>query len=243
MRKILISLLAIALAAPVFAQPDPDDDESGSTKTKQNAVYLGIKAGGTLTTMTQPDEADLYDKSGYGYSAGLAFKMRFGKASEASNAGTGLFAVGAELKYKLNSVKTKAIDEDGKENAKLELGYFEVPVYGQIYPFVKSNAFNALYIEAGVSFAGTISRKPETLTLDHPNDRYSKIIYDIDHNGSKLKGMDVRPIAGLGYTFPGTGLDVNFRYYFGTSKLAENLNSKMNSAELSLAYYFSLGKF
>lgn len=243
MRKILISLLALALTSPVLAQSDEGEDDGYSGKTKNNAFFLGIKAGGTLTTMTQPEEGDLYDGSGFGFSAGLALKARFGNPSGASHAGSGYFGAGLELKYKLNTVKTVGTDEDGKENANLSVGYFEVPIYGQLYPLVKSPALNSLYIELGVSFAGTLSRSPKSLTMYNPNERYSEVTYYIDGNGKKLKGMDVRPLIGAGYTVPGTGLDINLRYYLGTSKLAENFDCKMNTFEFSLAWNFQIGTF
>ena len=58
--------------------------------------------------------------------------------------------------------------------------------------------------------------------MEEPSADYSQVTYKLDADGSKLKGLDVRPMAGLGYTIPGTGLDVNARYYLGMSKMAEN---------------------
>ena len=94
-----------------------------------------------MTSMTQPAQCDLYDKSGIGFSGGVAMKARFGKATENSYEGTGMFGVGLELKYKQNNVKTIANEGD------LKLGYFEVPVTLQFYPFAKSKIMNPFYIE------------------------------------------------------------------------------------------------
>ena len=67
--------------------------------------------------------------------------------------------------------------------------------------------------------------------------------FNIDNNGSKVKGMDVRPLVGLGYTIPNTGLDINARYYIGTSDLSSSFKSKMNSFEVSLAWLFNASRF
>lgn len=244
MKKILIFIAALSLSVPGFAQSDDGEDELISMgKEKSNAFFLGPKVGGTMTSMTQPNEGKLYDGSGFGFSGGLAFQARFGKASENSVGGTGYFGAGLELKYKLNSVKTLGTDESGKENAKMSIGYFEVPVFAHIYPLAKSPSLNSFYVELGAAFAGTLSRSPKSLTLINPSADYSLVTYNLDANGSTLKGMDVRPFAGLGYTIPNTGLDINARYYIGTSELAGNFPCKMNTLEVSLAWLFNIGKF
>ena len=250
MKKILFIIAALTLSVPGFAQSDDGEDVIAQgkekPKTKKNAFFLGPKVGGTMTTMTQPDEGKLYDGPGFGFSGGLAFQARFGKANENEDTdpGTGYFGVGLELKYKLNSVKTLGTDESGNENAKMSVGYFEAPVFVHIYPMAKSpSGISPLYVELGVAFAGTLSRSPESLTLDNPSDYYSSVTYNLDANGSKLKGMDIRPFAGIGYTIPKTRLDINVRYFIGTSKLAGNFPCRMNNLEVSLAWLFNIGKF
>ena len=244
MKKIL--MMSACLLASTMAWAQTEDVEipvpqpgSGSSF----AISIGPKISGVMTTMTQPDQSDLYDGSGFGFSGGVAAQIRFGRATPESAGGTGLFGLGLELKYKQNQVKTIGTDQDGKENAKLQIDYFEVPVYAQIYPFAKSTSMgglNSLYIEVGASFAGTMSRKPESLTVTREDN--SNVTYNLDTDGSKLKGMDIRPLVGLGYTIPKTGLNFNARYYLGGSKLAENFNSKMNSFEFSLAWMFNTNR-
>ena len=246
MKKFLFFFVAFCAGTTMsFAQSDDlENDLIFQRREKSNAFFLGPKVGGTLTTMTQPDEGKLYKGSGFGFSAGLALKARFGKATENSEGGTGLFGVGLELKYRTNSVKTNATDEAGKENANLSIGYFEVPIYVHIYPFVSSNVMNTFYVEAGVSISGTMSRSPKSLSLSKElNSGYTDVVYNIDSGSKKLKGGDIRPLIGLGYTIPRTGLDINVRYLFGTSKLAKNMPCKMNSLEVSLAWMFSVSKF
>lgn len=235
--------MAFVCIAPVFAQNDDGEELIITRKEKSNAFFLGPKIGGTMTTMTQPNEGKLYDGSAFSFSGGLAMNMRFGKASENSVGGTGYFGAGLELKYRQSAVKTVGKDEDGKENANLSLSYFEVPVYVHVYPFAKSRSMNTFYVELGASFGGTLSRKPKSITVTNPNSDYSSVTYNIDANGSKLKGWDVRPLAGLGYTIPNTGLDINARYYIGTTELAGNFPCKMSTMEISLSWMFNVSKF
>lgn len=230
MKKILLLIVALMSITPIFAQVD-DDVNLNFVKPKKSLIFIGPKVGVTMTSMTQPTECDLYDKSGIGFSGGLAMRARFGKVSENSLEGTGWVGVGLELKYKQNNVKT--VDQD------LKLGYFEVPVTFQLYPFAKSKVMNPFYIELGASFAGIMSKSPDQLTVNNPGGDYRYVTY---HTGD-LKGFDVRGVAGIGYTIPNTGLDISGRYYLGTSELAKNFACKMSSIEVSLAWYFTIAKF
>ena len=243
MKKTLFFIMALTLTVPLFAQSDDGEEEIIPVKVKRNAFFLGPKVGGTITSMTQPDEGKLYDGAGFGFTGGLVVKARFGRASENSVGGTGYFGAGFELKYKQNVVKTLGTDENGKENANLSMGYFEAPIYAHFYPLPKTRGFNSLYVEVGIAFSGTLSRSPESLTLYNPSADFSQVTYNMNMEGSKLKGGDIRPLVGIGYTIPRTGLDINLRYSFGTSKLAGNFPCKMNTLEFSLAWLFNIGKF
>lgn len=256
MKKIFVLVFASMLFTSMDAQNDAQSQRSRGRSAKpelaqkKHSFYLGLKAGVDLSTMTQPKECDLYDGSGIGFSGGVVGKARFGQATPNAPAGTGIWGAGLELKYKQNTVKTIGTDESGKANANLSLGYLEVPVYVQVYPFYKSDAMNTFYIEAGPDFAVNLSRKPKSLTVNNLAGSYSSVTYNIDTNGSKLKGTDVRIMAGIGYDFAirndkgeATNLiGINARYYLGTSKLAENFNCKMNTFEISLSWMFNIGK-
>lgn len=253
MKKVVLLLFAAMLCTSTYAQRSGQSGRStGSTLAqKKHAFYLGIRGGLDITTMTQPDECELADGAGVGGSIGAVAKMRFGRSSENAFAGTGLFGAGLELKYKLNSVKTIGMDENGTENANLSVGYLEVPVFGQIYPFYKSNKMNQFYVELGPVFAGTVSRSPEMLYVDsNMKEGYSEAFYCFDTKDSQLKGWDVRVMFGLGYDFtiknskhePAHLLGINARYYVGTSGLAGNFPCKMNTFELSFSYMFNIWK-
>ena len=248
MKKLILICAALFTMTAMHAQSEPDEFEfgdggTGFVKTKNNAFYVGPKVGATISTMTDPEEGKLADGAGAGVSAGVGFKARFGKASANSIGGTGFVGVGLELKYTLNSVKTKASNEKGKSNAALSLSYLDIPVYAQVFPLAKVKGANSLYIEAGVKFGILMGCGPKTLTFEQSDGNVSKAVYHINDGDSKLKGGDISPLIGLGYTVPGTGLDVNARYKIGTSKLAGNFPCKVSSFEVSLAWYFNAGKF
>lgn len=256
MKKTIVLILASMLCTASFAQRSVQPQRGGGRSArpelaqKKHSFFLGFRGGLDFTSMTQPDECDLYDGAGVGYSGGIVTKVRFNQATPNAPAGTGLLGAGLEVKYKLNAVKTIATDEAGQENAELSIGYLEVPVFLQIYPFYKSDAMNTFYIELGPDFAGTISRKPESLTVSNLTGEYSSVTYHIDDEVSKLKGMDVRLMAGLGYDFAIKNdkhettnlIGLNARYYLGTSKLAGNFNSTMSTLEVSLSWMFNIGK-
>lgn len=225
MKKIFLMLFVLAGIVPAMAQSD-DNDEGGFYE-KSNAIFLGPKLGATFTSMGQPKEVDLYDGSGFGISAGLQGKVRFGQATENSDGGTGFFGIGLELKYKQNKVKTIGSDD-------LSLGYFEVPVTAQVYPFAKKQALNGFYIEAGPDFSFLMSKSPDVLSVPSANIAY--------HTGD-FKGGDVRLLAGIGYTLPGSSFEVNGRYYIGMSDLAGNFPCKQNTLEVSLSWLFKIGMF
>lgn len=257
MKKIFIVIIASMLCVPMFAQRDTQSQRGGGRSTstaplaqKKHAFYLGIKGGLDITSMTQPNECDLYDGAGVGGSIGVVGKVRFKRASQTSFAGTGLWGAGLELKYKNNSVKTIGTNELGREKSNLSVGYIEIPIYAQLFPFFKTNKMNTFYIEAGPDFAASIGRSPKTLTVDNMIGDFGSVTYNIDNDGSKLKGMDFRIMFGLGYDLPIKNskhetshlIGLNARYYVGTSKLAGNFPCKMNTFELSLSWMFNIGK-
>lgn len=227
MKKIFLMLFALAAVLPAVAQSDDNEDEGFSRYEKSNAIFLGPKVGATFTSMGQLKEVDLYDGAGFGFSAALAGKVRFGKATENTDGGTGMFGLSMELKYKQNKVKTIGSDD-------LSLGYFEIPITAQVYPFAKKQALNSFFIEAGPDFAFLASKSPDVLSVPSANIAY--------HTGD-FKGGDLRIVAGLGYTIPNTSLEINGRYYIGMSELAGNFPCKMSSIEVSLSWLFKIGQF
>lgn len=247
MKKTLITIMCALFSAHSFAQIEDNIIE----RVQKNQFSLGVKAGLNFTSMTDPSECSLNKRAATGYSASLAAKLRFRQATENSPAGTGTLALGVEVKYASNKVKTLATDEKGIPEADLLINKLSVPVFVQLYPLSKVASMNTFYLEAGAEFALMLSSKPKSLTVSgtpgkYPfisgADKYNSITYNFDKDGSKLKSNDLRILVGAGYTIPGTGLDINARYYIGTSKLAENMPCKLSTAEISLAWMFNAGK-
>ena len=231
MKKILLLAAAVMGSYCGFAQSSGDIDFAANSKLKNHALFVGPKVGGSMTTISgQPTECDLFDGGSFGITGGLALKARFGRVTENSFEGTGMFGVGLELKYRQAKAKTIAADD-------LSLGYFEIPVLFQVYPMASSKSMNGFYIEAGPDFAMLMSKSPDALNVNL-NQPYPGL-ESVRYNTSDLKGGDLRVAVGLGYTIPNTGLDINARYYIGTSELSkEVLPSKMNFIEVSLSWLF-----
>ena len=238
MKKLIILFVAILGISPAFAQSDEGADFSSFVKPKKSAFFIGPKGGVTMSSMTQPNECDLYDGSGIGFSGGIAMKARFGRATENSIEGTGMVGVGLELKYKQNKVKTIAGDD-------LSLGYFEVPVTLQFYPSTKSNVMNGFYIEAGVAGGLLTSKSPDQIKLkEELNQPWPGILSkEYVFKTGDLKGFDVHPVVGIGFTIPNTGFDINARYNIGMSELAENFPCKVSAIEVSISWLFKAAKF
>lgn len=237
MKKFLFLALAILSGHNCFAQSNGELDipDIGSS-SKNNVFFVGPKIGGSFSSIAgQPAECDLFDGGSFGFSGGVAMRARFGRATENSFEGTGMFGVGLELKYRQAKAKTIANDD-------LSLGYLEIPLLLQVYPMASSSSLNGLYIEAGPDFAMLMSKSPDELSLKL-NQPYPGL-ESIKYNTGDLKGGDCRIAVGIGYTIPNTGLDINARYYFGMSELAkDSLPSKMNFAEVSISWLFNAFKF
>ena len=230
MKKTLLFSFFIMLGQACLAQGINIEDY------RNNVLTLGLKAGLGMTTISgQPEECDLIDSGSMGFSAGIAAKARFGRATDNSRPGSGLLGAAVELKYRQAKAKTIADDD-------LSLGYFEVPVLLQIYPVCKQSALNGLYIEAGPEFALLISKSPDKLHV--PLSQTVGQLQSVTYHTGDLKGGDVRLAVGVGYTVPNTGLDINFRYHLGMGEMAKNsLPCKMRAMELSVAWLFNLTKF
>lgn len=230
-------LIVIAVLCSMYVQAQNDGSFGFiDEKPNSNALFVGPTIGGTMTmTSGQTDKYDLFDGSGFGFTGGVAAKARFGRATDNSQEGTGMFGVGLEVKYKLNNVKTLAEDN-------LALGYLEIPVTVQFYPLAKSAAGNGLYIEAGPDFALLMTKSPDVLRRN-VNEPYPGL-QALDYMTGDLKGGDLRIAMGLGYQFPDLGLGINARYYLGMSELSKNaLPTKLNTVELSLSWMFKVATF
>jgi len=247
MKKLnLIFLSLFACIATANAQIEGDDGFGQKPKTtttnqgqRQNGKRLSVKtknynyelsvgprAGVGVSTMSEGDGLNIYDGSGIAFGAGVAANLRFGGKDSRGRAlnGQGLFGVGLELNYKNLSVKTKPGD-------KLKLGYFEVPILLQLYPCYNTKQLKNLYIEAGATLAGTLSKSPDKIT-------YGYTVYPT----GQLKGFDIKPTVGIGYRFnknsANDGFYASLRYSLGTSKLAGDFPGKISCAELTIGYLF-----
>ena len=160
MRKFLLLSVIFLSCHYGFAQSYGTLDNPDVGESKSNAFFVGPKIGGSLAFVSgQPKECDLFDGGGFGVSGGVAMKVRFGRATENSLEGTGMFGIGLELKYR--QAKAKTIGDNN-----LSLDYFEIPVMLQFYPKTNSIIMNGLYVEAGPDFAIPFSKSPDVINAN-----------------------------------------------------------------------------
>lgn len=225
---IVISLMTISSHAQVtFDDETPQKKEqgtlqeenpfSGFTDKRKNVVSMGITAGANMSTMSKYDPVDLGLKSGIGFQGGLVIAAHFGKRTQGSDAGTGLFGVQIEPSFVQHAIGTNSED--------IKLNCIEVPVLIKIY--VTPN----LNIEIGPNFSGTLSSSPDNMTAGNS-----------DISIGELKSFDIKGCLGVSYELK-TGLYASLRYNLGTCQLAKNFDTKVSSASLTIGYKFNIFKF
>lgn len=208
MKKIIILISALALTTTAMAKPYGSADSDSTTAKVQtgiktgvkivdrrsSTVQLGVKAGVNMSSMTSYEPVDLGLKSAPAFQGGATLSARFGKRTKGSDPGTGPFGAQIELLYIQNSVKNDYADN-------IKLNYLGVPI------MLKWYFLPGLNVEGGVMIASLLSSKPDKIVANvgQPWPGYESATIAI----GDLKGFDVRPVAGLSYTLPTTGVKKN----------------------------------
>ncbi len=226
MKKLLLLATIFMMAIPSNAQVTFDEEESsqqeeeisnGFVDKRKNVVSLGITAGANYSSMSKYDPVDLGLKGGIGFQGGLVIAARFGKRTNGSDPGTGIFGIQLEPSYVQHSI--------GTNGDNIKLSYLEVPILLKFY--VTPN-FN---IEVGPNICGSLSSSPDY--IEEGNTRIAV---------GELKGFDLKVTAGVSYELK-NGLYASLRYNLGTSDLAKNFPCKVSAASLTLGYKFNIFKF
>ena len=217
-KRISFIMLSLFLSTSIIAQDKGVGifDDGEELFSRDYTIAVGAKAGISYTSMSDPDNFELDQKSGMGLTAGIAANFHFGRRTEASRGGTGLWGIQVEALFNQKIVKTN--DED------LKFNYFELPVLAQCY--LTPN----LYIEAGPTFCSAISVSPDRVYLDK-----------ISIATGDIKGFDVAMSIGAGYKHK-SGFMANARYNIGTSELAKNFTGKLSSFSISVGWLFTIIK-
>lgn len=218
----IFTMAMTANAQVTFAEEGSNQQEEefgngGFVDKRKNVVSLGIKGGVNFSTMSKYKPVDLGLKSGVGFEAGAIIAARFGKRTQGSDAGTGMFGIQIEPSYVQHKIGT---DKDD-----IKLNYFEVPILLKI--FVTPN-FN---IEVGPNICGTLSASPDGIVKDN-----------IRIATGDIKGFDLKACVGVSYELK-NGLFASLRYNLGTSELAKNFPCKVSAASLTIGYKFNIFKF
>lgn len=226
MKKLFLLATIFMMALPSNAQVTFEEDESSQQEEnfdgitvdkRKNVVSLGLTAGVNYSSMSKYDPVDLGQKGGVGFQGGIVVAARFGKRTNGSDPGTGIFGVQMEPSFVQHTIGTNSED--------IKLTYFEVPILLKIY--VTPN----LNIEVGPNICGSLSSSP-----DYIEDSNTRIAT------GDLKGFDLKVTAGVSYELK-NGLYASLRYHLGTSDLAGNFPCKVSAASLTLGYKFNIFKF
>ena len=215
MRKFFILLVMTAFTVSLSAQEGEILEENIIDSSYR--INIGPKVGVNFATMSGlSDEFNLNPKSGLGFQGGLAANIHFGRRTERSEGGTGLFGIQVEAMYSQRTIKTDIED--------LKLSDFEVPILAQYYVMPE------LSIEVGPTIAGTLSSSPDEIKTG-----------TMTISTGELKGFDVMLTAGVGYKHK-SGSTASARSNLRMSELAGNFNGKVSTVSVSIGWMFSLVK-
>ena len=216
-KKLLFIALALLSCQALFAQEKQEEwNWGGSTQDKSYRFGLGLKAGAGLAIATAPTNYNCSFNGGLAYQVGLATNMHFGRRYSTSPGGTGWLGIEAEILYGGRNIGIEG------EEATLGMHCLEIPLLVQFYPTP------SLAIEMGPTFSKILKCSPDQMQLG-----------DVVVNTGHLSSSDVMLTAGLAYMTP-VNLMVDVRYNLGFSSLAGNLDSKVSTAMVSVAYLFGI---
>lgn len=224
LKRLIFSFATIIVASSVFAQDivfaNVQDDSNATLEEeivpKSFALSIGPKIGGNYSFATVPDDLNLEVEGNFGYSAGLAVNVRFGKRELTRFADTGKFGVQLEALYSMHALTADV--------ANINMNCFEVPLLLQWW-FLKD-----LCIELGPTFTGSFATSPEAI-------QYNNKTYGV----GELKGYDVMLTVGAEYKSH-IGFNASLRYNMGNSNLAGNFQTKVSTISLGIGWLFSVVK-
>ena len=218
-RRIFILLAATMTAVGAFSQTKIVLDGADGAADRSYRINVGPVVGLTYSSLSEGLKGlDMGTKSSIGFEIGAEANARFGRKTEVSSGGTGLFGVYAAAKFAKHSVKT-----DGSDN--FGFSFLEIPILFQVYPM------SSLAIEAGPTLALSMSSSPDKMVF-----RGSTTITSKD-----LKPNDVRLTIGARYMLD-NGMNVGLHYNIGTSDAAENFPCKLSGLEISVGWLFNIIK-
>lgn len=219
-KKNFLLFIAMLICSASFSQKNDEPDPiliPGSYNERNFTFEIGPTIGLGVAKGTDTSY-------GFGFDSGLAFqigasgKMHFGHRYESSPSGTGLFGTSVAIIYesRMPSIKKQA----------LTMHCIEVPVLLQFYPIASLASEFAL--EAGVTFIKILKCSPEQLQIN-----------DIVLQTGQLSSSDVMLSLGTSYQAP-FHLSIGLRYNLGLMPLAGNLDSRISTFHVSVAYMFEL---
>lgn len=214
-KHLIITLFAVLFCKGLLAQTT---GSSGFRLYERSyKVSIGPKVGVGMAFGTPVPMYDYKASMGMSFQAGMAVNAHFGRRQglDSGRGGTGWFGMEAEALYSMRNLKLN-------ETA-VRMNCVEIPLLVQLY-FIPE-----MCLETGLTMVKVLGFTPDIIQSD----------YALLHTG-QIKGNDVMLTAGL--CFKAGGIMMDLRYNKGMSGLAGNLDAKVSSVILSVAYLIDIVK-
>lgn len=218
-KKLLLTFFLLCGCSMAFSQYNsdswvwPDENQNDAL-----SFYLkaGPKLGAGMSVATKTNLFDTKFKNGFSYQAGLSVKMGLRHQFSKTPKGIERLGLGFEALLSGRNIRT------GKEN--LSMLCLDIPI---LLRFLITSNFS---LEAGATFVQPLKVNPTVLQMQN-----------IVLNTGDLKPADVMLSVGANYQII-AGLELGLRCNIGTSPIAENLGTRLNTFMLSADYLFPLLK-
>jgi hypothetical protein len=218
-KRLLLTFLLLCGCSIAFSQYNSDawiwpDENQNDALSFHLEVGPKLGAGMCLATKTHLFETKF--KNGFSYQAGLSVRMGLKHRLSKTPKGVERIGLGIEALVSGRNIRT------GKGN--LSMLCLDIPV---LLRFSITSNFS---LEAGATFVQPLKVNPTVLQMQN-----------IVLNTGNLKPTDVMLSVGANYQII-AGLELGFRCNIGTSPIAENLGTRLNTFMLSADYLFPLLK-
>jgi len=218
-KKLILAVVSLFLVGTAFAQNHEDQwiwPDDITTDEPSICLYLGPKLGGGIALATTPTLLNTNFHNGFSYQFGISVDGRIEHRQSKNLHGISRMGFGIEALLSGRNIRT---DVDA-----MTLLSIEIPILFKFY--LNPN----ISLEAGSTLVAPLKVNPETLQIQN-----------VVLNVGEMKAADVMLTIGANYQVI-SNLTVGIRGNIGTSSMAENIDSRVNTIMLSVSYLFPLLK-
>lgn len=218
-KKLILAVVLLFLVGTAFAQNHEDQwiwPDDITTDVPSLCLYLGPKLGGGIALATASTQLNTSFHNGFCYQLGISANGRFD--CRLSKNIHGINRIGFAIEALLNGRNIRT------EGDVMTLVSIEIPILFKFY--LRPN----ISLEAGTTLVAPLKVKPETLQIQN-------IVLHI----GEMKAADVMLTIGANYQVI-SNLTIGVRSNIGTSPMAENIDSRVNTLMFSASYWFPILK-